>query len=409
MRDILYNIVLVMWAVCLLPRIFYQYVFQKKYRGNLLSRLGFRFPKIAHAEGRKRIWIHATSLGETKAVKPFIDQIRKDYPDALLIFSSTTETGQTEAKKSDNCIDVFFFLPLDFSWLMRKLVKVLQPDLFVLVESDFWYNLLRELKNAGVKTALVNGRVSLNSFKRYKRAPRFSKKLFSSIDLYCVQTEAYKERFEALGALSYQVFVTGNLKFDVKKFFKPENGWNFPKNRELITVASTHEKEEEMIIDALKSMDPSVVFLLAPRHPERFDRVANLLRDKGIIFRRIREDSIEGERVILIDTIGLLDECFSRSKLAIIGGSFVSHIGGHNVYEPVKYQIPVIYGPYMQNQESLVEILEKYGIGKKVELSDLYNVVSRSLREVSKGSSFKKIQNSVEGATIRSWEKIKEL
>lgn len=406
----IYNLALGLWAVSILPYTIYQYFRHKKYRGNLLSRLGFQLPRIDGKKRGKRIWVHATSLGETKAVEPFVKRMREDHPDALIIYSSTTETGFREASKHLGLIDQVFYMPLDFSLLMKRLVKSIKPDLFVLVESDYWYNLFSELKKNGAKIALLNGRMSTASYNNFKKVPAFTKKLFNMIDILCVQNKEIEEKFRGLGVEKEKITVTGNIKFDVESKVQEVSDMIFPKEKRCITVASTHEKEEEDIVAALEKMDPSVVILLAPRHPERFDGVATLLTRMKVPFRRISEEETSDERVVLVDRIGVLEACFGRSAAAIVGGSFVKHVGGHNIYEPARMGVPVIYGPYMHKQQSLVKILDQFGIGRQVELEQLNDTVGEILakREHSL-QKLKEMKGTIEGATERSWEKIKQL
>lgn len=400
----IYNILLVCGAIFIAPRIFYQYVFYRKYRSNLLFRLGLKLPKIVPKKaGEYRIWVHAVSLGETKAVAALLDKIQEERKDAVIVFSSTTETGQKEGqKKIAHC----FFLPLDLSWLMKRLVKKVEPDLFILVETDFWYNLLTELKKNQTKIAVVNGKISKASYENFSRIPFFSRKLFDAIDLFCVQSEVDKERFVNLGIPEKRIEVTGNLKFDIKKALV-QASLQFPLGKKLVTIASTHEGEESKILSALEKVEESICFLLAPRHPERFTKVATLLKRQNIPFRTLSEQGTGLEKVVLIDQMGVMDACYAVSKVAIMGGSFIPHVGGHNIYEPVTHGIPVIYGQHMHKQEGLVNSLKKHNIGKQVTLSELYTTLE-SLINSQEPLSTDSLKAEVEGATARSWNLIKQ-
>ncbi len=393
---IIYNVVLFCWALVTLPRVLYYY---KKYKNNIIFRLGLKTVKVLpKKKGEYRIWIHAVSLGESKAVAKFVKKIREERKDAVIFFSTATETGQHEALKM---VKHCFFLPLDFSWVMKKLVKRIEPDLFVLVETDFWYNLLRELKKGGVKTALVNGKLSLASYKKHKKFPLFAKPLFGAIDVFCVQSDTDQSRFLDLGVPKEKVHVTGNMKFDIESHFNPNKQLNFPKNETIVTIASTHENEEELILFELEKLrERDLCLLIAPRHPERFDFVAALLKKKNIRFRTIFEEGIAGEKVVLVNTMGVMDECYAHSKAVIMGGSFVSHVGGHNIYEAARHGIPVIYGPFMHKQEALMNALKKHHIGNQTNLSGLMATLEALLLD-PQTPSLETLKLEVEGATER--------
>lgn len=359
-------------------------------------------------KGEMRIWIHAVSLGETKAIKPLLEEIKKDFPDAVLFFSSTTETGQSEAKTNHKELSCCFFLPLDFSFLMKRMVSKISPDLFILVETDFWLNLLSYLKKNDASVVVVNGKMSPASHRNYKRAPKFSKDLFSLVDLYCVQSQEYKFAFKDLGVREEKILVSGNVKFDAKEILSHSISFKgFREERKVVTLASTHEHEEEMILEALKEMKESLSFLIAPRHPSRFAVVAKLLEREKIPFRRITEEGDGSEQVVLVDRMGVLDQCYRLSQAVIVGGSFVKHVGGHNIYEPVRFGVPVLYGPYMYKQTELVNSLQKHHIGEQVELSHLKGALERLLDTPEEQLKYQALRSEMEGATERSWAAIK--
>lgn len=383
---------------------------KREWKNDLWARLGFKNPRIpGRKKGKIRIWVHAVSLGETKAIESFISHVRKELPDVEIIKSSITKTGHEQSVKRKDIFDHAFFLPIDFSWRSRKLVKKIDPDLFILVENDYWPNLLNALKANGTKIALVNGRLSLQSYKRYKMCPTYAKKLFSTFDIMCLQTEEHKRRFETLGVPSERIYVTGNIKFDALCLMRSSEELNFPEGKRLITIASTHEGEEEMILEALQAMCDSVCLLIAPRHPTRFEKVAELLEKRGVSYRKINDQGSGDERVILVDMMGVLDECFKKSNVAIVGGSFVKHVGGHNIFEPARLGIPVVYGPYMHNQEILVDQFKKHNVGKQVELGSLKETLEGYLGCEEKEEGMSTLIEEVAGATKRSWEIIKKL
>ncbi len=397
---IVYDLILALWVVLISPN-----AFRSKYRKIILYKLGLKKPEIVPKKKAKfRIWIHAVSLGETKATKTLIDEIKNDYKNAEIIISTTTQTGQNEAKKLS---EHTFFLPIDFSWLMKGLVKRIDPDLFILVETDFWYNLLSELKKNQTKIILVNGKISSNSYNNFKKFKSFATPLFSKIDLFCLQSDVDKARFQELGVPERKLSVTGNMKFDSKNMLQNTHSLRFPLQKKLVTIALTHESEEELILSEIAHLN-SFSFLLAPRHPERFLKIAKLLKKKNIPFRTITEEGAGEEKVILINKMGVMDECYSHSFAVIMGGSFISHVGGHNIYEAARHGIPVLYGPYMHKQESIVNSLKKHNIGTQIPLSLLSNTLENLLKAPTRKLSTEILKTKVEGASKRSWNLIKQ-
>ncbi len=386
------------------------WITKREWKKDLWASLGFKSPKVpGRKPGKIRIWVHAVSLGETKAIESFISHVRQELPDVEIVKSSVTKTGHEQSLKRKDIFDHAFYLPIDFSWRTRKLVKKIDPDLFILVENDYWPNLLNALKAHGTKIALVNGRISLHSFKRYKMVPNYAKRLFTLFDIMCLQASEHKKRFGILGMPEERTLVTGNIKFDATKVMRPSQDLNLPENKRLVTIASTHEGEEEMILEALETMDDSVCLLIAPRHPKRFEKVSELLDKKRVPYRKINDEARGDERVILVDMMGVLDECFKKSNVAVVGGSFVKHVGGHNIFEPARLGVPVVYGPYMHNQEILVDQFKKHNVGKQVELVSLKETLEGYLGGELKDDGMPNLIEEVGGATQRSWDIIKKL
>ncbi len=360
-------------------------------------------------KGEYRIWIHAVSLGETKAVKALVELIQKELSKVVIFFSTTTETGQKEAKTNLKGIKKTFFLPLDFSFLMKKIVKLIQPDLFILVETDFWFNLLHELKKNQTQVAVVNGKISTTSYKRFRKFKKFSKALFNSVDQFCLQSDIDKSRFLDLCVSSEKISVTGNMKFDIESVIKNRKDLIFPKDKKMITIASTHENEEAMILKELEKLNEDLTFLLAPRHPERFQKIADYLKKHNISYKTISEKGSGLEKVILINQMGIMDDCYANSKAVIMGGSFVDYVGGHNIYEAARHGIPVLYGPHMHKQESIVNSLKKYQIGKQIPLNMLSETLENLLKSPPIQAPIETLKSEVEGATKRSWNLLKQM
>ena len=369
------------------------------------QRLGFSLPTPAQ---KTVIWIHAVSVGEVKAAAPFFHLLKDTFPDAWFCITTTTATGQEEAKtRSLTMADAFLYLPLDFSFAARRFVKKLRPHLFFLVEGDLWPNLLAEIRKSGCKTFLISGKMSQKSASRWRFFPSFAKRLFSHIDLICAQSQEHANRFLPFLSNPSKLRITGNLKFDMR----PQVSKNLLiTDRPVLTLSSTHAPEEEVLLDLLET-GPWVIFL-APRHPERFEEVARLLTKKNISFIRLSQmgEYSPKTKVILVDAMGQLASCYANSKLAIMGGSFVPHIGGHNVLEPCLYGCPVLFGPHTFAQEELVQQVLDAGAGLQRPLSQVLEGVQQILADHFLFSS-RALQcaEQMRGASLSTWREIEKI
>lgn len=420
-----YNFLLLLLGIILSPFICYNRVVKGKYSGNLAKRFGIGFPFI-EKNGRPVIWVHAVSVGETKAIAPLIRRLKKKFEDPLVIISSITETGHTEAKRTLACADYHVYLPLDFSWIIRPIVKQVSPDIVVISETDFWWNFLSAAKESGATTALVNGKLSKTSAKRFQWTSFFSKKLFSQIDLICAQSEHHVPRFIKVGVPREKVKVTGNLKLDDdypdidrEELIEWKAKLGIAKEDKVIVVGSTHAPEEELFLKEFQKLwhkYPDVKMVLVPRHPERFEQVALLLKDQNIPFTRLScVKGVEGtEKVVLIDAMGLLRKCYQFADVAVVAGSFVSGIGGHNVVEPCWYGAPTIFGPHMESQPELVRLIKKFHAGLQIPLTDFLPVAEELLyhnpdkREKIGESGLLLVANS-KGATKKTCDFLTEI
>lgn len=399
----LYDLTLYLLFILSFPKLLFDYLFKKKYRKSLFARI---VPDVPKEIKKPLIWLHAVSMGETKALSTLVPHVRKAHPDAFIYVTTITETAQEEAKKRIPDADAIGFLPLDFSWIIRGFVQKLQPDLLILVEGDFWFNLMKEVKKVGAKIVVVNGKLSEKSLKRYLAVRFFSRPIFHSVDHFCLQGESYLTRFLKLGIQPDKLTVTGNLKFDLpppptKDLAALKKRYRIASKDRVITLGSTHEGEEELLYKALipaLTMDPNLKVLIVPRHPERFARVKQL---------------IHHPQIRIVDEMGVLPACYKISTLAIVGGSFVKHIGGHDIFEPAKLGVPTLYGPYMFGQVDLDKGLTDSGAGVKLESSHLIEVVEKLLNDTdahaSMGEKGKYYAQKVMGASFRTWNCINSL
>ncbi len=330
------------------------------------------------------IWVHAVSVGEVLACLPFLKKLRKEFPGRKITLSTTTYTGQKIAHERFPEADRIMYMPIDTGLCVRRAVNMLRPEIFITIETELWPALFLALKKTGSRVIILNGRISNRSFRGYKKIRPIMKKFLSNVDSFCMQGEGDAERIIALGAESRKVSIIGNFKFDIDfdSVTPLTLAWLEPVKGGILLAASTHRGEEEIILDAYKSIKNKVKgikLIIAPRHPERFDEAAELIEKKGIGY--IRRSQIRpglavhghssdktgnGHRtpdngfpdIILMDTIGELSRVFSKAAVAFIGGSLVP-LGGHNVMEPAYWSRPIIFGPYMDNFPIAGEFLDR--------------------------------------------------
>jgi 3-deoxy-D-manno-octulosonic-acid transferase len=345
-----------------------------RYRAGLRGRLGFVPVELRAAVGGQRvIWVHAVSVGEVMAATQLIRELKAALPGWVVAVSTTTETGQRLAKDRLAGSPVFY-LPLDFKFAVRRYLRVLQPKMLVLMESELWPRLIEECAKGSVPVAVVNARVSDRSFPRYMRLRRLWRPFFEMISLFLAQSKETAERLVKIGAPMERVKVTGNLKYDVRvgtesaltKMLREK----LPVGARVVVCGSTLEGEEKILLEAwpaLLAKEPNAVLVLAPRHPDRFSAVAGMVSANN--FRLVRASEFREENVgklttlavdagsiFLLDTIGDLASMYGLGSVAFVGGSLVS-AGGHNPLEPAQFGVPVVMGPSFQNFRNIVQTM----------------------------------------------------
>lgn len=422
--SLLYEISLWILAIIAFPKLIYHYLFHNKYQRSLGKRLGIHFPCIKKGD-RFLVWIHAVSVGELKAAAPLVKQIRSQLKNPLIVVSSVTETGHAEALRSLPFADYHVYLPFDFNFVIKPIIRQTVPDLVILSESDFWYNFLKNSKDVGASIVVVNAKLSKRSAQRFKKFRFFSKKLFSFIDLFCVQSKHYVPRFEQAGVPSSKIVITGNLKFDdeiIRLTKEQQLTWKqqlgIKDNNQVLVIGSTHNPEENLLLEQLAQVwkqFPSLKVLLVPRHPERFHEVASILVDHKIPFLRFSQigSNHENAKVILIDAMGLLRKCYQLADVAIVGGSYTSKVGGHNILEPLWCGVPVIFGPHMHSQPELVEVVQEYKAGLQIPAQNvaetLISLLSSPEERKRISSEGLRMLNDINGATRKTWNALSEL
>ena len=341
-----------------------QMAFRGKYRAGLWERLGRVPQRIVVADQRPVIWIHAVSVGEVLAVAGLVAKLRENFPRHRVLVSTTTATGQKLARERFGEQNVFYF-PLDLGFCVRPYLRALRPELVVMAETEFWPNFLRLTKRSGAKIAVVNARISDRSLPGYLRFRSWLRPVLENIDLFLAQTTEDERRLVEIGATASKVRVAGNLKFDapppaeLPMVAQLQQVLNKSGAGPILVCGSTMEGEEPLLMRGFENVlasHPKAVMILAPRHPERFAKVAEFLQRLGAKFWRRSEwlgEPVSGG-VFLLDSIGELASAYSLADLAFVGGSLVSH-GGHNILEPAQFGVAIVTGISYQNFRDIVE------------------------------------------------------
>jgi 3-deoxy-D-manno-octulosonic-acid transferase len=415
----IYSLVLALGFLILLPRFLLDALRHGKYVAGFRERWGAVPPLEAH--GRTVIWIHCVSVGEAQAARPLVQGLKTQYPQSLIAISTTTLTGQTLARKifEADAARVFYF-PFDWSWVVRRTLRSIRPNIVLVMETELWPGFLRECRKQGIPVALVNGRLSSQSFRRYRFITAFMNRVLSSLDLALMQTEADAKRIRALGMDAAKTLVIGTMKFDAGT--QPDNDLltttfreRFDLRSPLILAASTHEPEEVLILNSFRQIisksETNPRLIIAPRHPERFVEVCDLLKTSGLRWARRTAPQSESDKqaeVILLDSIGELRSVYSLASVVFVGGS-LAKTGGHNILEPAAVGVPVIVGPHTYNFQSIIEtFVQADAIWQLPELSEsatfveLTNAISElldSVRGREMGRRGQNLVNENRGAT----------
>ncbi len=357
---------------------------RSEYRADFLQRFGLYAPKILKTVcGRRVIWVHAVSLGEVLSATLFVEALRRQYPRAVIVFSSGTPTGRAAAQQHVKAADLFIYLPFDFWWCVGWAVRRIQPSLFIFLETELWPNLLCLLRARAVPAMLINGRLSERSVRRYRAVRFFLSSILKDVALFLMQTEADAAAIRALGAPSDRVRCTGNMKYD-QAIQNPSADLHalrailrLKHTERLMMAGSPHVGEAAAILAAYRIVaDTSAdglsqwTLLMAPRHLTQLAQFEQAVTAAG--YRSIRKQALfqyGGDRppVILLDTLGEMAAFYEIAELIFVGGSLVP-IGGHNVLEAAAFKKPVFFGPHMSNFREISEQMKASGGG--VEVSD---------------------------------------
>ena len=359
---IIYSIFLIAAALFFAPVIAAAFVIQPKFRAGFFQKLGFYRAKNA---GGKTAVFHAVSVGETNAVKELIMRYKKLHPEENIIVTSATRTGHALAEKVFSGIAEAVYFPYDFFFSVLLFFNTYKPEKVIIAETEIWPCFAAIAKKRGIKIYIINGRISPHSYKGYKRIKMFIAPVLNCFEKIMMQSSEDAERIIDIGAQPCRTEVMGNLKFDIEKssaqkeIQKYKSGLKTDKHR-IFIAASTHKGEDEIIISAFKALKEKYSdagLLIAPRHPERFDEVYELLKHEGLKpGRSSLKAGFDSCDAVLLDEMGVLSKLFSICYAAFIGGSF-SKTGGHNPLEALIWEKPVISGSCVFNFKDVYKIV----------------------------------------------------
>jgi 3-deoxy-D-manno-octulosonic-acid transferase len=388
-----YTILLLLGGLCLLPRLVWRSLRGASYLRDFHTRFSTAAAArtVLHSTGGC-LWFHAASVGEVQGVQPILAVLQKQFPALRVVLSTYTPAGREIARRVAPDVAVFL-LPVDFPWLMRRLVRQLRPRALIVQETELWPHLFRAAAHHHVPVVLVNGRLSPRAFGRYLRVRPFMQKVLAHVTLLLAQTAESAQRFQCLGIPPQRVRVVGNTNIDrvllAAESVSPTSPLvAFTQGHSVLVGGSTHEGEETVLLSVyrrLRQQYPDLLLVLAPRHVDRVAVVMQHIQSSGLrALRRSQYDRDAAETfddapVVVLDTLGELAALYGLCTVAFVGGSLVP-IGGHNILEPAVYAKPVIFGPHMHHFPELAAMLCAAGGAVQVHSEgELYDSLARLL------------------------------
>jgi len=381
MVYLLYDFIILIAACILLPFFCLKRILTSQESYGIRERLGFyEKEKFGDFHGREVIWIHAASVGETRVAILVARRMKELYSDYTVLVTNMTKSGLAVSANSE-FVDYSLLFPVDLSFVVKRLLTLVRPELIIVVETEIWPNFTQQAHQLGIPLVLVNGRISDRSFPRYRLMRFLLRPILDCFSSFCMQSQTDSERITVLGAPGARVENTGNLKFDydlmdvtADQVQQKIKQFKLPGKAAILVAGSTHEKEERQLLEAYRQisaqLDRDLVLVLIPRHPERKLEVQSLLRELGFGYK-LRSSLQEGDNsfapgdVLLVDTLGEVLDFYSIADLVFVGGSLV-RVGGHNLLEAALLAKPVIFGPYVNNFKEISAKLIRAGAGVKV-------------------------------------------
>jgi 3-deoxy-D-manno-octulosonic-acid transferase len=383
---LIYSLLMVAWGILLIPSLLYKAWRHQKYLPGLRQRFG-RLPASLRWNGRPAVWIHACSVGETLSAQPLVQALHEQFPDMRFVISTITGTGQAIAKERFARFGEgnTFFFPIDLAVIARRVLDWIRPSMLLILDTEIWPNVLHQASRRGIPVILVNGRISAKSFPHYRLARGVLRIVFRDYALLLMRSEEDAERIRDIGAPDEKVFIAGNIKYDRNLAEKEVSEAQARKLDEtfglasadatLIVAGSTHPGEEQILLEALQHLrrTPGLEqtrLLLVPRHPERFDAVADMAVNAGFAVRR-RSNPLKNAQapVLLLDTMGELATAYRFAAIAFVGGTLIPH-GGQNILEPALYAKPIVIGHSMENFTEILQEFRARDAVRQIEATD---------------------------------------
>lgn len=424
-----YNICLVAYWILQIPVLLYRLVFEDGFYDRLKQSAGVMpTPTLEKIAYHNAIWVHAASVGEVVAASPIVRELKKKYPHEMVVVSVVTATGHKMVQRIIPEADGHIFFPFDLPVITSRIVKIVDPKVIILIETELWPNFLRLSWRRKIPVMMMNGRISDRSMRRYSLIRPFTTKMLRQIRRFCMQSSFDADHIIAMGAEPDRVIVTGNTKYDQtyatvspeeREALKKE--FRFDGAGPVIVAGSTHGGEEEILMRSFKEIlktYPEARLLLAVREVTRAAKVkAHIYLHGFSVIRRTEmgtaSDNGQPHQVVILDTIGELGRLYSMADVVFVGGSFVK-VGGHNILEPAAHGKPVIVGPYMFNFKEIFELLSKRGVCLMAKdeadfTNKLLALLGDKERIADMGRKALEVVAENQGATRRNIERFEEL
>lgn len=401
----------------LLPLVFVRLALRSRRQPEYLQHLGERFGLYPQSSNKPVIWLHAVSVGETRATVSLVTKLRTAYPDHQILLTHTTPTGRATSEQlyGDEVLRVY--LPYDYPFAVRRFLRHFQPKIGILMETEIWFNLIHEGHAAGVPMLLLNARLSDKSAKGYARFASLTRSALCSLAAVAAQTPDDASRLTALGARN--VTVMGNLKFDIAPppamlALGRDLRAQFGTQRPVFLAASTREGEEALLLDAWQASGLAALLVIVPRHPQRFDEIAGMLTKRGLRYQRRSENrAVESDvQVVLGDSMGEMFAYYAAADLAYIGGSLLP-FGGQNLIEACAVGTPVLVGQHTFNFADATRLAVEAGAVIRVsDATELVQVAQRLLADAAVLAEMSKqgvrFVNAHQGASDKALQVIRD-
>lgn len=412
---IIYDILFFLFAIIYLPLL----IFKQKWHRLFKIRFGIFPLDIKKALGQKpNIWIHAVSVGEVLTIGRLVTELKQEFPWHRLVISTVTQTGYNLALSKAAADDIVIYAPLDFSFIVKKFIQLIQPKIYIVAETEIWPNLFLKLAQSHIPIILINGRISDSAFSRYRFIRFLTKNVLSVVNIFCMQSSLDAERIIQMGALQDKVKMVGNMKFDdiLNAGALKRESLGYGSQDILLIGGSTHPGEEEILLEIYRSLSKDYLklrLLIAPRHIDRTEEISSLIEKsefKPVRLSQKGQQLLDSKDVLIVDTIGQLKSFYGLSDLVFVGKSLTKK-GGHNIIEPAFFAKPILIGPHMENFRDITDLfLREQAVLQVKDQKELVQQIKFLLDHPSRckalGALAKNVVEKYRGATQKTLEMI---